>query len=108
MRLILPFLVGPEICVRWDSKRKQIPQAKKKAFGMTTWIGAGRPQGLKPVSFVAVSGTTGSRALPGPFNPRLAGGDPDLVSDDRHHEQQVESERPEDEEVGAFEVRRGS
>jgi hypothetical protein len=37
----------------------------------------------------------------------LARGDPDLISDDRHHEEKVEAEGPEDEEFGAFEVAAG-
>ena len=35
------------------------------------------------------------------------GGEPDLVGDYCHHEQEVESERPEDQEFGAFEVTAG-
>ena len=37
----------------------------------------------------------------------VGGGDPDLIRDDGHHEQKVESKRPEDEEFGAFEVAAG-
>ena len=37
----------------------------------------------------------------------LAGGDPDLVCDDCHHEEKVEAESPEDHEFGAFEVTAG-
>ncbi len=35
---------------------------------------------------------------------RLTRRDPDLVSDNRHHEQQVEAQRPENEQFGAFEM----
>jgi len=40
-------------------------------------------------------------------NTSLARGDPDLIGDYCHHEEQVEAERPEDEEFGAFEVTAG-
>jgi hypothetical protein len=38
---------------------------------------------------------------------RLVRGHPDLVRYDRHHEDEVEAERPEDGEFGAFEVAAG-
>jgi hypothetical protein len=37
----------------------------------------------------------------------LAGCDPDLVSDDCHHEDKVETEGPEDQEFWAFEMAQG-
>jgi hypothetical protein len=37
----------------------------------------------------------------------LAGGEPDLVGDDRHHEDQVEAEGPEEQEFSAFEKAAG-
>ena len=38
----------------------------------------------------------------------LAGGEPDLVGDDCHHEYQVEAEGPEEHELWAFEVAAGN
>ena len=40
-------------------------------------------------------------------DPRLTGGEPDLVGDDGHHEEEVEAERPEDEKFWAFEMAAG-
>jgi hypothetical protein len=37
----------------------------------------------------------------------LAGGDPELVSDNRHHEEEIEAERPENEEFSTLEVAAG-
>jgi len=41
------------------------------------------------------------------FRLPLTSGEPDLVGNDCHHEQQVESKGPQDEEFGAFEVAAG-
>jgi len=56
----------------------------------------------------ASEGTTERRALPGSFAKlESAGGEPDLVSDDGHHEDEVEAEGPDDGEFGAVEVAAG-
>ncbi len=37
----------------------------------------------------------------------LVGGSPDLIGDDGYHEQEIDAERPKDEEFGAFEMAAG-